>query len=194
MFLRFSGDTSLASGVFIVRQPLAPARSAVAVSTLSPMPLQLANEVWTKGTDKGKRKVVFSRIFKEPESLPKLSRNDGPGASGDRAPPAERIGNAIPSQPDEQASTLWEEAAKSLKPEDWDKLAVIIKSRREGHAADASSRRRTRCSSPDVNGGASLTDHVNCILSRAQALKDQDEKTWRPVSSTPSPNLREMRP
>jgi len=148
------------------------------------------------GKGKGKYKGIFSRNFKKkkPEPLPNPSGNDGPGASGDTAPPAEGTSNELPSQQGEQAPTLWEEAAKSLEPEDRKKLDVLIKSKREGQAADPSSKGQTRSSSPDADGGDSLTDDVNRIISRAQRLKAQDEKTWRPVRSTLYPNPHEMHP
>jgi hypothetical protein len=143
------------------------------------MPPRLINAVLAIGKGKGKHKGVFSRNFKKkPEPLP---GNDGPGASGDTAPP-ERT-NEQPSQQVEQALTLWEQAAKSLKPEDRDKLDVVMKSKREGSAADPSSKGQK---SSDADGGDSLTDDVNRVITSAQRLKDQDEKTWRPVSSIPN--------
>jgi len=148
-----------------------------------------------KGKDKGEQKGFFSRNSKKkPEHLPILSGEDGPRASSDAASPAERTDNEPPSQQDEQALTLWEAAAKSLEQKDRDKLDVLIKSKREEHAANASSNGQTPSLCPDAHKGDSLSDDVNRVLSTAQKLKDEEEKTERPVSSTPYPNSQVMQP
>jgi len=154
------------------------------------MPLPSIKALRTKEKDTGKQKGFFWRNSKKkPEPLPIPPGDDEPGASSsDAAPPAERTENELPSQQDEQALTLWEAAAKSLEQEDRDKLDVLIKSKREEQVAEASSKSQTRSSCPDADGGDSLQGDVNRVLSTAQKLAEEDEKTWRPVSSTPCPN------
>jgi hypothetical protein len=167
---------------------------------LEPLPNQSGSDGPGASVDTVPRSLPADRTINElpsrqGEQVPNLSGSDGTGVSVDNASPAEGTVNELPSQEGEQVLTLWEAAAKSLEPEDQKKLDVLIKSNRESQAADPSSKCQGQGSSPDGDGGDSLTHDVNHILSGAKKLKDQDKNaTWRPVSSTPSQNPYEMHP
>ncbi|RYO94460.1 hypothetical protein DL762_000556 [Monosporascus cannonballus] len=69
--------------------------------------------------------------------------------------------------------SLWEEAADSLDAEDQGRLEGLIKSTREGQAAELSVEGR---------GGRSFPDDVSLIVSRAKKLEEEDkEAAWKPV-------------
>lgn len=77
--------------------------------------------------------------------------------------------------------TLWKEAAKSLDNGVRDKLDRIIKSKREGEAADPPEDHGG--SSPPSGCGDEPPAAVSSVLSEADKCKKKDEKaTWKPVS------------
>jgi hypothetical protein len=76
--------------------------------------------------------------------------------------------------------TLWEQAAQSLDEVDREELNRLLKSKREGEAADARKEHGTR--SPPDGHGKDLPTTVSSVLSEAKKCKEKSEKaTWKSV-------------
>jgi hypothetical protein len=157
-----------------------------------------------KVKDKENFKVRLKRFIKGtpgkkeqlPASLTSPSGSDRLAVNSETALPSEGASNQLPpSQQGEKIPTLWEEAAKSLEPEDRERLEVIIKSKLEGQAIDEHSQAQASSLSTIEDGRAPPTNAevVASVLSRAQKLKDQDKQgQWGHVSSTLSRDLHEL--
>lgn len=127
-----------------------------------------------------KLKEISKEIFKwgknQPQPYGNPSGSDRPGATDEAgssslanpfSPDLPRLDEASDS-PQLGKRSLWDDAADSLDPADRKKLDSLIKSKREGQAAQLND-------SPSAD--------VSLVLSRAKKLEDQGkETTWRPVS------------